>query len=296
VALDALAGIATVQNDWAGTMEFTRQRLEFEDRLGLYERLDARSMVAWMSYMTGDLVTAERDSADMVARLLPGQAPYPALHLYAWRTLTLLMLGRWDEGTSMFWRCIEAWSDAGRHAAGYGLRGFIAGLDIARARRDGRVETAAVDTILSILNRYPASSPAQLLRKYVEGDGAFTSDGPSSETIPSEQIERRLNLVNDRRQSVPENVMDALLERGVQKRVALLEAQARRSIGLAHRDASQMTAALEIWERIGAVPLIGRAKAERGLVSGDNSETEAGLAILRKLGDVNYVDRFSTQI
>src|SRR3982074_721486 len=98
-----------------------------------------------MSYLIGDLPAAEKDSADMVARLLPGQAPYPALHLYAWRTLTLLQLGRWDEGISMFWRCIETWNDAGRHAAGYSLRGFVAGLDIARARGDGRAETAAVD-------------------------------------------------------------------------------------------------------------------------------------------------------
>jgi tetratricopeptide (TPR) repeat protein len=295
-ALDALGGIALTRHDWAGALEITRQRLVFEDRLGLYERLDARSLVAWMSYLMGDLVTADQDSADMVSRLLPGQAPFAALHLYVWRTLTLLMLGRWDEGTSMFWRCIEAWNDAGRHAAGYSVRGFMAGLDIARARGDGRVESAALEAILSILNRYPANQKGHGQRNYLEGDAGFASDEFVRQNVLPEILERRLNLANDRRQPVPASVMDAVLERGVIDRIPLLEAQARRSIGLAHQDASQMTAALEIWERIGAVPSIGRAKAERGWITGDAAETEAGLAILKKLGDVNYVDRFTTKL
>jgi tetratricopeptide (TPR) repeat protein len=295
-ALDALGGIALTRHDWAGALEITRQRLAFEDRLGLYERLDARSLVAWMSYLMGDLVTADQDSADMVSRLLPGQAPFAALHLYVWRTLTLLMLGRWDEGTSMFWRCIEAWNDAGRHAAGYSVRGFMAGLDIARARGDGRVESAALEAILSILNRYPANQKGHGQRNYLEGDAGFASDEFVRQNVLPEILERRLNLANDRRQPVPASVMDAVLERGVIDRIPLLEAQARRSIGLAHQDASQMTAALEIWERIGALPSIGRAKAERGWITGDAAETEAGLAILKKLGDVNYVDRFTTKL
>jgi class 3 adenylate cyclase len=300
IALDALAATATVQHDWGATLNFTRQRLAFEDRLGLYERVDAHSGVVWMAYLMGDLATGERDSSEMVARLLPGQAPYPALHLYAWRTLTLMMLGRWDEGVAMFWRAVEAWGDAGRHAAGYGQRGFLAGLDIARARGDGRVESAALDTITSILNRYPATNPTpltQLWRKYIGGDPGFTADDPSiGTTMPIEFTERRLNLANDRRQPVPDNVMGALLEKAIRKGTPLVEAQVRRSIGLAHRDASELSAAIEIWERIGVVPCTGRGRAERGLITGDAAETEAGLAILKKLGDVNYVDRFSTKL
>lgn len=296
IGLDALAGAAISRNDWGRSLEFTRQRLAFEDRLGFYERIDARSAVAWMSYLMGDLVTAERDSADMVARLLPGQAPYPALHLYAWRTLTLLTLGRWDEGTSMFWRCIETWHDAGRHAAGYALRGFIAGLDIARARGDGRAESAASETILSILSRYPATHYSQFLRRYLDGEAVFSEDDPASAWTPTEIVERRLNLANDKRQSLSEVVTDALLRRAVNTHIPIFEAQARRAIGLAHRDASQLSAAIEIWERVGALPSLGRAKAERGLVTGDSAETDAGLAILKKVGDANYVDRFSTHL
>src|SRR3982074_816074 len=100
-----------------------------------------------MSYLIGDLPTAERDSAAMAARLLPGQAPYPALHLYAWRTLALMMLGRWDEAGAAFYRAVESWHDSGRHAAGYGLRGLVAGLEIGRARGDSRLIGAASEAI-----------------------------------------------------------------------------------------------------------------------------------------------------
>lgn len=76
----------------------------------------------------------------------------------------------------------------------------------------------------------------------------------------------------------------------------LLEAQVRRAIGLAQRDPAELTAAIAIWEPVGALPNLGRARAERGLLSGDTAETDAGLAILKKLGDVNYVDRFVPRV
>src|SRR5207237_725953 len=46
-ALDATTGVSQATNDWAGGLESARRRIAFEERLGLYERLDAHSMVAW---------------------------------------------------------------------------------------------------------------------------------------------------------------------------------------------------------------------------------------------------------
>lgn len=296
-ALDALGGIATSKNDWPRALETAQRRLKFEDRLGLYERLDAHSMVAWMSYLMGDLVTAERDSGEMVARLLPGQAPYPALHLFAWRTLTLMMLGRWNEATATFYRALEAWHDAGSLAAGYGLRGFMAGLSIGVGRGDGRLVAAAADAIESILARFPADHQNQVLRSYVKGDASFTEADPSvTGRPPAEMIERRLSLANDNRQPVPEIVRDVVLKRGVGDRLPTLEGEVRRSMGLARRDAAELDKAAAIWERIGALPNLGRVRAERGAINGDPAETEAGLAILKKVGDVNYLDRFSARV
>jgi class 3 adenylate cyclase/tetratricopeptide (TPR) repeat protein len=297
IALDALASNAVARNDWAEAMRVTRQRMQLEQRVGLYERLDMHSMAAWMSYLMGDLASAERESAEIVSRLLPGQAPYPALHLFAWRTLTLELLGRWDEAATMFFRALEAWHNAGSHAAGYGLRGFICGIDLGRARGDGRLETAAAQAITSVLSRYPATNSMQRLLAYIQGDAGFTPDDPVvTGSVPAEIAERRLNLANDNRQVVPDNVIEKSLARALRHKLPLLEAQARRSIGLARGDAPEISSAIEIWERIGALTCLGRAKAERGVLTGDPGEVEAGLAILKKVGDLNYVDRFSTHI
>jgi class 3 adenylate cyclase/tetratricopeptide (TPR) repeat protein len=292
LALDAIGGIATSVNNWAGARDTARRRMEFEARLGLYERLDAYSMMAWMSYLMGDLAAADRESAEMAARLLPGQAPYPALHLWAWRAITLHALGRWDEAVAAFWRALESWHDAGRLAAGYGLRGFAVGLDIGRARGDSRLTGAATEAMESVLARFPA---AQLRgwEFYVHEVSGFTSNDPLLSTqYPYELAEHRACLAVDRREQIPEEILTAGLDVAVRVGVPLLEAQLRRARALAYRDPAEMTRALAIWDRAGAVPHQGRAHAERGLLTGDQAETDAGLAILKKLGDLNYLDRF----
>jgi class 3 adenylate cyclase len=296
-ALDALGGIAHANKEWGASLAMARRRIEFEDRLGVYERLDAHSMVAWMAVLMGDLATAERDSAEMIARLLPGQAPFPAVHLLAWRTLTLTLLGRWDEAATTFWRELEAWHDAGSHAAGYGVRGFLCMIDVGRARRDARLESTAADAIMSILRRYPPNHYLQGVQSYVKGRANFTADDAKAEAhLPPEAAERRLNLANDMREAVSEELLERALRESIQNHLPLLEAQARRGLGLAHRDPAQLAKAIEIWERRGAIPSIGRARVERGVILEDADEIEAGLAILKRLGDVDYVDRFSPKI
>jgi tetratricopeptide (TPR) repeat protein len=297
LALDAIGGVATALDDWAAARDTARRRMEFESRLGLYERLDAYSMIAWMSYLLGDLATADHDSAEMAARLLPGQAPYPALHLFAWRALTLYTLGRWDEAVASFWRAIEAWHDAGRHAAGYGLRGFSVGLDIGRARGDSRLIGAATDAMESVVGRFPADHINRLWVSYIRGESGFTSTDPFVVAgRPLEGTERRLSIACDHREQLPAEILEVGPEKALRAGVPLLVAQVMRARALAYRDPSEMTRALAIWDRIGAVPYQGRARAELGLLTGDEVETNAGLAILKKLGDLNYVDRFSARI
>ena len=293
-SLDALGGVAATLNDWPTALSTTRRRIAFEERLGFYERLDAHSMVAWMSYLKGDLATADKDSGEMVSRLLPGQAPYPALHLYAWRTLTLMMLGRWDEAVTTFYRALEAWHDAGSHAAGYGLRGFVAGLEIGRARSDARLVNAASDPIMSILARFPPDHGHLRLAPHVAGNVDFSGPGSTlGPRYPSEMLERRLSLAGDLRVELAPDILPILLERSLDQRIPLLEAQVRRCLALAHRDLSEMSSAIAIWDQARALPNLGRARAELGSMSGDAAEVEAGVAILKKLGDTNYLDRFS---
>jgi len=109
-------------------------------------------------------------------------------------------------------------------------------------------------------------------------------------------VERRLSLTSDLRVKLTEESVAALLQRSHNQRVPLLEAQVMRSRALLRNDAADMSAALAIWERIGAVPCIGRARAEGGLITGNDAEIEAGLAMLKKLGDANYVDRFAARV
>jgi len=68
------------------------------------------------------------------------------------------------------------------------------------------------------------------------------------------------------------------------------------SVEVQDRDAAELSTAIGIWERIGALPNLGRARAERGLITRDAAETDAALGLLRALGDVDYVDRFSTMM
>src|SRR3989454_5332215 len=296
-ALDATTGVSQATNDWVGGLESARRRIAFEERLGLYERLDAYSMVAWMTYLMGDLATAEKDSGEMAARLLPGQAPYPALHLFAWCSLTLMMLGRWDEAVPVFYRALEAWNDAGRHAAGYGFRGFVAGLDIGRARGDARLVGAAVDAMESILARFPASHSNQLLHAYIRGESGLTANDPIMQgRYWFEAAERRVSLACDHREQIPREVLEEGLARAVHGGVPSLQAQIQRARRLAYRDASELSLASETRERVGVVPPLGRGKGERGLRNGEAAETDAGLAILKKLGDVDYVDRFVARV
>ena len=295
IALDALAASAQAVNDWVKTRDTAQERIRFEDRLSLYERIDAHSMVVWMSYLMGDLAAADHSSAAMVARVLPGQAPFPALHLYAWRAVTLYALGRWDEAVAMFWRALEAWHDAGRHAASYGLRGFVVGLDIGRARRDGRLVSAATTAMEAIVAAFPPTHIHSFWAPYIQGVASYDPGQVLSlraPRYPAEIAERRINLACDLRATMPEPLGAELLERAKLDQVPLLEGQVRRARGLAARSAEELSAAMEIFERLGAVPQLGRARAERGLISGDVAERDAGLSILKKLGDANYVDRF----
>ncbi|HKW59715.1 MAG TPA: adenylate/guanylate cyclase domain-containing protein [Candidatus Dormibacteraeota bacterium] len=293
-ALDAACGTAQAVSEWAKARDTAYDRMKFGSSLGFYERLDAHSVAAWMSYLMGDLAGADRASADMAARLLPGQAPYPALHLFAWRAMTLYQLGRWDDAVAVFWRAVDAWHDAGSHAAGYGIRGFVVGLDIGRARGDPRLVGIATEVIESILSRFPAANIHRAAwMPYLQGDAA------ADVTIlryQAEAAERRIGLSCDLRLTLPDDLIERGLEWARRIHVPLVEAQLLRASALAHHDAADMDAAISIWEQSGALTQLGRGRAERGLITGNAEETDSGLAVLKKLGDANYVDRFAARV
>ena len=134
------------------------------------------------------------------------------------------------------------------------------------------------------MTRFPVNHPNRVWVSYIRGESGLTSNDPYLlGTCPFEAAERRLCLASDGREQLPSKILDAGPEKKVQVGVPLLEAQVRRARALAYRDPNELTAALAIWDRVGAVPHQGRGRAERGLITGDLAETEAGLAILRSL-------------
>lgn len=299
IVLDATGGFSTAINDWPRALRTAEERIGFENKLDLYERLDAHSMFAWMNYLMGDLARADADSAQMITRLLPGQAPYPALHLYAWRTVILYTLGRWDDAVAMFWRALEAWHDAGSHAAGYALRGFTAGLAIGRARNDPRLVGAASNAMEAIIAGFGGAIHPQhqyrVLLNYIRNESGITATDPFlGGQYAWETMDMRLSLACDRREELPPAILEEGLHKAMAVRVPLLEAQIHRARGLAFRDVSELGRAIDFWEQVGAMTYLGRGRAERGWISGDAAEVEAGLAILKKVGDLNYVDKFAT--
>src|SRR5207237_4863843 len=188
---------------------------------------------------------------------------------------------------------IDGWHDEGSHGDSDVLRGMAVGLDIGRARGDSRLTGAAVTAMESILSRYPKDHIYRFWTSYVQGDVSYEPDStiPAGVRIPDEIVERRISLVCDLRRPVPQQVMDSLLERAQRYLIPLLEGQVRRARALAAQDPAEMSLAVEIFERLGAVPQLGRARAERGLLMHDAAQTGEGLGVLKKVGDRNRLDR-----
>jgi len=282
-----------IRDSYAASREFGRRRLTFADRLNLIETVDAYSVITWASAVLGDLGEADRVSAAALAHLQPGQVPAWALHVVAWRIYTLNLLGRWDEAVAMGHRAEELWIETGRSATGYAQRGFIAALDIARAREDWARVADYQGILRTITDAFPPDREKSV-RAYIAPD----LDALEAEVLrnlannPRERIERVLNLFLDQGRIPDRGVLDPILKIAVSHGYVPLEAQARRGLGLAARDPSELATALAIFERIGAVPYAARVRCERALLTGERAERTAGLRALEALGDQAQLRRF----
>ena len=291
-SLDALAGIATIRHDLQRVVELSLSRLEMEDRLNLQERIDAYSMIGWMSSLLGNLPEAERYTARGLTHLQPGQAPAPALHLYAWRLYCLGHLGRWDEVVQLVPRLFELWDEAGRIAAGYTMRGMIAALHVTRARQEPSAEVALM--LRTICARYGESSnhPYRGLGAYADGDLDavlhYLRNRPP--VYPPEVAELFVGALADVGVAVDVEVLESVLEDWSDK-APLVAAQCRRALGLQRRDAALLAAAEEAFDRLGARPAGARARHELGVMIGDGARSAAGLRVLEELRDLRYVER-----
>jgi class 3 adenylate cyclase len=296
MALDALAGTGQTHDDWRKSREYSRQRLMFQDRLQLSEKVDAHSMVVWSSALLGDLDEAERVSAEGLAQVQPGQVTAVTLHLVAWRTYVLTLLGRWDDALAMAQRARQLLIESGQSTAGYALRGFMAAVDVARARQDGRLMDLYRATHDEISGAFPEATPFRRWLGYGSTDlescqGAVEHflTGPG---LQVERLERGMSMLldHDRLPSTPGLL--SVLTYCSKYEYPLLEAQSERALGQAQREVTRLDRAITLFDRSGARPYAARVRCERALITGDHGEMESGLQVLERLGDAEQVGRF----
>jgi len=286
-ALDALSGCAQQRGEWGRAREYARQRLAFQDRLSLLERIDAHCVVAWSSSLLGDLDETIRISASGFALLQPGQVPAWALHLAVWRAYAQTVRGLWDDALAAGDRAYQLWIETGRPPAGYALRGFVAALDVARARRNDQLIDRYREVLSTILRDFPGSTPWRRIDWLVSGD----LDIVNSQHIGHEYIERGLSFAADRRRPPAAGVVGPIAEFAAAHGYRALEAQARRTLGIALRDPEELTRGLELFEQIGATPYAARTRCELALFTGDEVALAAGIRTLTELGDLDQLER-----
>jgi predicted ATPase/class 3 adenylate cyclase len=295
-ALDALTCCAQARGAWAQARQAALQRLAFADRLDLHERLDANTMVAWASALLGDLAQADRATAAALSLFQTGQVHWWGLHSAAWRTYALTLLGRWDEALAVAEHARKIWAEGGLIPAAYCVHGFIAALDVGRARHDGHLVDRYRAVLDEILRHFAADSLFGRLRPYGRGDletleaeivGGFG-------TVPrarQQLVERTLSLCVDLDRPLRPEAIVPIVESAAADGLSLLEAQARRALGVARRDAAELERALAIFEATHAAPYAARVRCERALLTGSRSELEAGLHVLETLGDLDQLAR-----
>ena len=292
MALDALSGNATAVMDFPGTLAYAEQRLEFEDRLNLFERIDALSMNAWMYALLGDLKASVDASGRAMAVVQPGQVPANVMHPVAWRAYSLQHLGRWDETLPLGTRLLQLWEEVGRFAAGYALRGVVAVWMVARARRDPLgAELAAM--IHEVGRHYEPDHPNHTLSEFIAGNpeagtGYLVNRGRSR--FAPETREQVLGILCDAGAPPPLEVV-AQLEEEWKQRVPLLQAQCRRARGLLLSDPAALEEAESLFAARGEVPCLARVRVELGLLTDDKDRLLAGTRVLEGLGDGEYLGR-----
>ncbi len=295
-ALDGLASIAQQRGSWVEAREIAQARLRFQDRLDLMERLDAHSMVAWASALLGDLVEADRVTALAMELVLPGQTPVFALHPTSWRTYTLVLLGKWDEALVAAERCWKQWIEAGRGPAGPALLCFLAALDVARAREDTELIARYTEVADVISRTHDLASPFARLRPYVVPDvqqleaqvvRAFAEVPRAFSFL----IERALAVCVDHGYLSDPGISRALAEHAALLQMRIIEAQARRALGLGKSDPAELTRALKLFQQAEAAPYVARVLCERGILTGHNADLTAGVRMLEALGDLGHLAR-----
>src|SRR5207302_3435774 len=218
------------------------------------------------------------------------------LHLVAWRTYVLTLLGRWDDALAMAQRARQLLIESGQSSAGYALRGFMAAVDVARAREDDPLVELYRATHDEISATFPEGSVFRRWLGYGDTDLQSCQEavehflmGPG---LQIERLERGLSMLLDHYRLPSTAGLLSVLAFCCTHEYPFVEAQAERALGRAQRDVSRLDRAIALFDRSGARPYAARVRCERALITRDAAEMEAGLAVLDGLGDAEQRMRF----
>lgn len=301
-ALDALTALS---DTWPEALGHAFDRLEFQERLQLVERVDAHSMVAWCASTVGRLAEADVVSAQGLALVQAGQVPTYALHLAVWRMYTLQLLGRWDDLGEVADHALDLWVATGRSAAAFALRGFIAALEVARARGEPERVQRFATVVQEILDHFPGTPPIRRMAGFLDSqvDALEAILGDTESILADERVlartdyvERALSRWLDHGRQMSPVVLRTILEGAEEAGCRMLEAEIRRALGLALGDPEELRTALAVFELADARPLVARVQIELGRLVGDEDLVRAGLDGLIALGDREHRSRVEAQI
>ncbi len=295
-ALDGLGSVAQASGGWEAARDTGRQRLAFQDHLDLTERTDAYGVVVWAATILGDLEETDRLTATYFASLQPGQVSAWALHVAAWRAYALMLKGQWDESLLAAERARTMWEESGRGATGYALHGFLAALDVARARQDLVRADRFVEVLDSIFSGFDPETPFGRMRHYLGPDLEALEQRVirTFHTFPISRwqlVERALALCADHRRIPTPDILRPIVSAATARNARILAGQARRALGLSLSDPSELGQALNQFEQAGAVPYVARVRCEQALLQKDHASLVAGMQALEALGDLEQLMR-----
>ena len=299
LAYDAIGSAALAVDDYRRALEVARERLKLEERLTVSEAVDGRVVAAWSEALLGQTRESLAMASSVAALLGPGQGVTFQLSAIAWEIAALQVLGRWDEAIARARRMEEMWVETERTAAGYALNGWLAALEIARARRDEELGARFRATWDELTGRFFEGSRARRIGAIANLD----LDAISREIVGDirfyagrqDYVDRAIAICADRAFALDPAVLRGVVGYMDAHGIRLVAAQARRALGIVTGDAEQLQTALGEFEAMGAVPYAARVRTELGLLVGDDAMYELGVAGLEALGDVDQLARIAVR-
>jgi len=293
--LDAQANIWTNDDRIDEALAITEQRRALTDRLAYTERIDLMTMTAWLELLRGRLDVAERAAAQAREGLLPGHASVWTMGASAWRTVALQLLGRWPEALAEAARIERDWADSEVAVPGFAAHGLFAARSMARAQGDGAGASHWQGLVSTLLDRLEGNTRLHRLRAELEDDLVRLHDDVLRNF--GEYVGRMdymhlvLTRLTDAGYPSDPDLLETIVAYAEPRHLRIVEAAARRALGVVRADEDQLRAALELNRAMGARPFIARIEAELGLMTGHAGQVASAIGELEQIGDLEQAAR-----